>query len=85
MAQATTTTVVAPAMPAWNDSSAVTTYITSITASVFAIVMVLTGKGEPAAVQAILPSVGMIVAAVAQIVNVITHRGIHKAAITAAK
>jgi hypothetical protein len=77
--------VVVPPMPSWTDSSAVTTYITSITAAVFAVVTSLNGTGEPAAVQAILPSVGLIVAGVAQVVNVVTHRGVHKAAIAAAK
>ena len=79
------TPAVIPPLPSWTDSSAVTTYITSIAAGVFAIVTAVTGKGEPAAVQAILPSVGVIVAGVAQIVNVVTHRGVQKAAIAAAK
>jgi hypothetical protein len=62
----------------------VTSYITSIAATIFAVVTAITGNGEPAAVQALLPSVGLIVAGVAQIVNVVTHRSVQKAAIAAA-
>jgi hypothetical protein len=58
--------------------------VTSILAGIFAIVTVLTGNGEPALVQALLPASGLLVAGVAQIVNVVTHRGVQKAAIRAA-
>ena len=74
---------VLPALPSWTDPASVTSYITSIIAGVFAVVTALTGKGEPALVQAFLPASGLLVAGVAQIVNVITHRGVQKAAIAA--
>jgi len=75
---------VLPALPSWTDPASVTSYITSIAATIFAVVTAITGNGEPAAVQALLPSVGLIVAGVAQIVNVVTHRSVQKAAIAAA-
>ena len=76
--------VVLPPLPTWTDPASVTSYVTSILAGVFAVVTALTGKGEPALVQALLPAYGLVVAGVAQIVNVITHRGVQKAAIHAA-
>jgi len=75
---------VLPPLPSWTDPASVTSYVTSILAAVFAVVTALTGKGEPALVQALLPASGLVVAGVAQIVNVITHRGVQKAAIAAA-
>lgn len=74
---------VLPPLPTWTDAASVTSYITSLVAGVFAVVMVLTGKSEPDAVQALLPAVGLIVAGGAQIFNVVTHRGVQKAAMTA--
>ena len=72
-----------PALPTWTDAASVTSYITSIAAGVFAIVAALTGSGEPALVQALLPASGLVVAGVAQIVNIIGHRGVQKAAMVA--
>ena len=76
--------IVLPPLPTWTDPASVTSYVTSILAGIFAIVTAATGKGEPALVQALLPASGLVVAGVAQIVNVITHRGVQKAAIHAA-
>jgi hypothetical protein len=71
-------------LPSWTDAAAVTTYITSIVGTVFAVITgIHPGYTEPAIVQALLPSVGALVAAGAQIVNVITHRSVQKAAIVA--
>lgn len=74
---------VLPTLPTWTDPASVTSYVTSILAAVFAVVTSLTGKGEPAVVQALLPASGLVVAGVAQIVNIVTHRGVQKAAINA--
>lgn len=71
-------------LPSWTDSAAVTSYITTIVGAVFAFITGLhPGYTEPTAVQAILPSIGALIAAGAQIVNVITHRAVQKAAIVA--
>jgi hypothetical protein len=71
-------------LPNWSDQTAVTTYVTSIVSAIFAIIGALhPGFKEPAVVQAIIPSVCVLVAAGAQIANVVTHRGVHKAAIAA--
>jgi len=78
-----TPTPVLPPLPTWTDAASVTSYITSVVAGVFAIIAVLTGKGEPDAVQALLPAVGLIVAGGAQIFNMVTHRGVQKAAMMA--
>ncbi len=81
---ATTPTVVP--LPKWTDAASVVTYITSILATVFAIITALhPGYSEPTIVQAILPSVGAIIAGVAQVVNVITHRGVQKATLAAGR
>lgn len=62
-------------LPSWTDPAAVTSYITTLVGITFAVLTALhPGYTEPTIVQAILPSVGAIVAGVAQIVNVITHR-----------
>jgi len=74
-----------PILPSWTDAASVTSYLTSLIAAVFAIVTSSTGKGEPAAVQAILPAVGFLIAGVAQIVNVVMHRNVQKAALIALK
>lgn len=72
-------------LPSWTDAAAVTSYITSIAAAIFAVMTAINGHGEPAIVQAILPSVGVIVAGVAQIVNVATHRSVQKAVLQSNK
>lgn len=71
------------ALPTWTDVGSVLTYLTSVLGAVFAVVTALTGHGEPAVVQALLPSVGAVIAGVAQIVNVLSHRGVVKAAVLA--
>ncbi len=81
---ATTPTVVP--LPKWTDAASVVSYITSILGAVFAVITALhPGYSEPTIVQAILPSVGAVIAGVAQIVNVITHRGVQKAALAAGR
>ena len=82
-APVTPVTPVIPPLPSWTDPASVISYITSVAAVVFTNVTIATGKGEPAAVQALLPSVGAIVAGVAQTVNVLTHRGVQKAVLVA--
>lgn len=81
MAKAATTTTPATAghtalpLPAWTDSAAVTSYITSVIATIGAVVTLAhPGYSEPTTVQAVVPSVAAIIAGIAQIVNVITHR-----------
>lgn len=73
-------------LPKWTDAASVASYITSVVGAVFAFITGLhPGFTEPTAVQAILPAIGAIVAAAAQIVNVVTHRAVHKALIAAGK
>lgn len=73
-------------LPTWTDAASVASYITSVVGAVFAFITGLhPGFTEPTAVQAILPAIGAIVAAAAQIVNVVTHRAVHKALIAAGK
>ncbi len=68
-------------LPTWTDPASVTTFISTILGAVFGILTLLhPGFSEPAVVHAVLPSVGLLVAAVAQIVNVATHHGVVKAA-----
>lgn len=71
-------------LPSWTDPASVTSYLTSAIATVLAIVTAVhPGYTEPAAVQALLPAVGFVVAGVAQIVNFATHRSVQKAALAA--
>jgi hypothetical protein len=67
-------------LPTWTDSQAVTTYLVSVVGAVFGILGALhPGWTEPSWVTAVIPSVGILVAAAAQWVNVATHRGTNKA------
>ena len=75
---------VVPALPTWTDPASVTSYVTSIVASVVAMTSMMTEHKAPAAVQALIPASALLIAGVAQIVNIVTHRGVHKAAIHAA-
>lgn len=71
-------------LPTWTDSASVISYATSLLSAAFAVITALhPGYTEPPIIQALLPSVGVVVAGVAQIVNVITHRAAQKAAIVA--
>lgn len=71
-------------LPSWTDSSSVLTYLTSVVAVVFAIITAVhPGYTEPVIVQSLLPSIGAVIAGTAQIVNVITHRSVQKAALMA--
>lgn len=85
----TKTTAAAPAtttipLPSWGDAASVTSYITSVLGAVFAVITALhPGYTEPTIVQVLLPSIGAVVAGVAQIVNIITHRTVQKAAVAA--
>lgn len=71
-------------LPTWTDAAAVTTYLTSFIGIVFAVITAIhPGYSEPTIVQTLLPSIGSVIAGVAQIVNVITHRNVLAAAIRA--
>lgn len=62
-------------LPTWTDFSSVLSYITSVVAVIVGLIAALEpGFQEPAAVQAALPAVALVVATVAQIYNAITHR-----------
>lgn len=79
----TTPTTTIP-LPSWTDAASVTSYITSILGAVFAVITGLhPGYTEPTIVQVLLPIVGALVAGVAQIVNIVTHRTVQKAAVSA--
>ena len=77
------TPVVIPPLPKWTDAASVASYLTTILAGVFAVYIYITGHGEPTIVQALVPSVSVVIAGIAQIVNVITHRSAQKAALEA--
>ena len=87
-ATAVTPTPVTPtivSLPKWSDAASVVSYITSILGVIMAVITGLhPGFTEPTIIQAILPAVGAVIAAVAQVVNVITHRSVQKVAIQAA-
>lgn len=71
-------------LPTWTDAASVTSYITSLIGIAVTVLTLLhPGYTEPAVVQAAVPTVGLIVAGVAQLVNVLTHRSAQKAAIVA--
>ena len=80
----TPTPVVLPPLPSWTDAPAIASYLTTILAGVFAVYIYLTGHSEPTIVQALVPSVSVIIAGVAQLVNIIMHRNAQIAAIRAA-
>lgn len=66
---------VLPPLPSWSDPAAVTSYfVTIITLVVGVVAAFKPGFSEPAVVQAVVGSVGIVVAGIAQIVNVFTHR-----------
>jgi hypothetical protein len=67
-----------PELPHWTDAQSVSTYITSILAFVVSVIAGLhPGFWEPAIAQALIPAVGLLVAGIAQAVNVATHRSAH--------
>ena len=71
-------------LPTWTDAASVTTYITSIAGAILGIITAVhPGFSEGTTIQSILPSVGFLIAAGAQIVNVYLHRSVQKAAILA--
>ena len=73
-----------PPPPTWSDAASIAAYATSILAGVLAVVTLLhPGFTEPAAVQTAVPSVAAVIAGVVQLVNIITHRSVQKAAIQA--
>ncbi len=81
----TTTPSVVP-LPKWTDAASVASYITSVVGVVFAFITGLhPGFTEPTVIQALLPSIGAVIAGVAQIVNVVEHRSVQKAAIAAGR
>ena len=80
-----TVTPTVVALPKWTDASSVQSYIASILGVIFAVITGLhPGYTEPTIVQTLLPIVGVLIAGAAQLVNVITHRGVQKVAIQAA-
>lgn len=69
-------------LPTWTDAASVTSYLTSLVATAFAVVtLVHPGYTEPSFVQGFVPAVGFLVAGAAQIFNLVTHRTAQKAAI----
>ena len=71
-------------LPTWTDAASVTSYITSLIGIAVTVLTLLhPGYTEPAVIQALLPSIGVVVAGVSQIINVVTHRAAQKAAIIA--
>lgn len=86
---ATVTPVVTPTpsvvpLPKWTDAASVTSYITSVLGVIFALITGLhPGYTEPTVIQALLPSIGALIAGAAQVVNIVMHRSVQKAALAA--
>jgi hypothetical protein len=71
-------------LPTWTDAASVTSYVTSFVAGAAALITALhPGWHEPTEVQTVLPTVGLLIAGVAQAINLYTHRAAQKAAIVA--
>jgi hypothetical protein len=71
-------------LPTWTDAASVTSYLTTVVGVAFAVVTgIHPGYTEPTIVQAILPVAGVLIAGGAQLVNIIWHRSVQKAAIVA--
>lgn len=84
MATNPTTPVPTVHMPSWSDAASVASYLTSIVSFVAGILaMVHPGWQEPGYVQAIVPSVAGLIAAGAQIVNIMRHNTAVKTALEA--
>ncbi|MHB2029845.1 MAG: hypothetical protein ACYCPT_13685, partial [Acidimicrobiales bacterium] len=80
----TTTTPTVVTLPKWTDAASVTSYLTSFFGVALAVVTAIhPGYTEPTIIQALLPSVGAVIAAAAQIFNLVTHRSAQKAALAA--
>jgi len=74
--------VIPVALPTWTDAASVTSYLTSVVAAVVGILtLVHPGFHEPTDAQSILPALGFVIAGGAQVVNIIMHRSVQKAAI----
>jgi hypothetical protein len=70
----------APALPTWKDAQSVQAYLGALaSAAAGVIAAVHPGFTEPPIVQALIPSIATVVAGAVLAVNVITHRGAHKA------
>lgn len=73
-----------PAIPQikWTDEASVASYLTSLVSVVIAIlVLVHPGWHETGVVQALVPSVAVVITGIVQAVNVIQHRSLQKAII----
>ena len=71
-------------LPKWNDFSSIVSYLTSIVAVGVGLVAAFQpGFKEPAAVQAAIPAVALVIATGAQIINVWSHRHAHNLAAVA--
>ncbi len=71
-------------LPTWTDYASILTYITSVVAIIVGVISAIQpGFKEPAAVQAVIPAVALLVATGAQIYNAISHRNAHAAAAVA--
>ncbi len=71
-------------LPKWNDFSSVVSYLTSIVAVGVGLVAAFQpGFKEPAAVQAAIPAVALVIATGAQIINAWSHRHAHNLAAVA--
>lgn len=70
-----------PQLPSWTDPQAITSYLVTLAGTAEAVVVAIhPGFTPPAAVQAVLPAIGMLVAGAVTAVNIITHRAAHTAA-----
>lgn len=71
-------------LPTWTDAASVTSYLTSIVATIGGLIALAhPGFRESVDIQTAIPAVGFVVAGVAQLLNVWTHRSAQAAAIAA--
>ena len=74
----------APKLPSGTDGPAIASYIVSVASMLFGVlaeVHIGLPSNAPSLVSELALPVGTVVAAVVQLVNIITHRGAHKAAV----
>ena len=69
-------------LPTWSDAASVASYLTSLLGAVVAVLALLhPGFAIPQVAQAVISSVSVFIAGVAQMVNLIWHRKVQIAAL----
>lgn len=71
-------------IPKITDSASVASYLTSLVSAIIGVIVLIhPGYKEPAIVQGLIPAVSFVISGGAQVVNIITHRSLQKAALKA--